>query len=58
MAPSPLEIAIACAKIRARWSRQERLSRIVDDATRRRERGWRPPMIEGSAVLERVALVD
>jgi hypothetical protein len=54
VAPSPLEIAIACARIRAGWSKSERISRIVDDATRQSLRGWRLPVIEGGSVLERL----
>jgi hypothetical protein len=47
-APSPLEIAIACAAIRSHWSEAERISRIVDDSTRRQHAGWRPPMADAS----------
>ncbi len=52
MAPSPLEIAIACARIRSGWSKAERRRRIVDDSRRRRDRGWRPPYIAGGPALE------
>ena len=55
VAPSPIQIAIACARIRAGWSKSERISRIVDDATRRNARGWRLPVIEGGDALERLA---
>ena len=56
VAPSPLEIAVACARIRAGWSKSERISRIVDDATRCSILGWKLPVIEGGAALERLVV--
>lgn len=47
--PTPLEIAEACAAIRAQWTRTEKRRRFVgDDVPDDSEPAWRPPVIDTS----------